>query len=122
MAEVTLRTLDDETILSIARKITDLGMLQKLAYKGLKLEHHQIESTITNNKNNIHAISHELLKIWFIKQAGRKQAFDNLHEALKKCKLQMLVDELIKETDKSIPKNLQQESYNMPMFINCPRK
>ena len=43
MAEVTLRTLDDETILSIARKITDLGMLQKLAYKGLKLEHHQIQ-------------------------------------------------------------------------------
>ena len=63
-----------------------------------------MDSTITNNKNDIHVISHEFLKIWFKKQDNRKQAFGNLHEALKKCKLQMLADELIKGMDKTIPK------------------
>ena len=94
------RTLEDEHVLNISRKVTDVGILRKLAYRGLKLEDHEIESSITNKQNDIQSAMHELLKIWCRKQNNGEEAFSNLHAALQECRLIMLADELVRYTGK----------------------
>ena len=98
MAEAPVQgILWEELVLNIAQKITDYGILRKLAYRGLKLEDHEIQSIITD-KQSVQMAAHELLRIWLIKQNNRKEeSFTNLYAALLECELDMLADELAKE-------------------------
>ena len=96
------RTLQDEDILNVGQKVTDYGTLRELAYRGLKLKSHHIESAITNKQNDIHSAANDLLHIWFKSQNDEEEAFRNLHTALEECQLIRLANELVKGTRKGV--------------------
>ena len=99
-AAPTHRILTDELLLNIGQKVTDYGILQELAYQGLKLKYHEIQPIITNKPNDVQIVARELLRIWLRKQSNMEEAFTNLHAALTECELNMLADELVKATEK----------------------
>ena len=94
------KMLQDEHLLNIAQKVTDYGILRKLAYRGLKLEDHEIQLSITGKQNDVQMAAHELLRIWLKMQNNKEEAFTNLHAALQECQLEMLADELVKDSEK----------------------
>ena len=104
--------LKDEHIhlLSTRTRITNKGELNKLAYRGLKLEIEDVESAFNNNPNDIQSAAHKVLRIWLQKQT-KESALSALHAALQECGMKGLSDELTKGVEVSfVPLQLSQES------------
>ena len=111
MAEAPVqKILRDEHLLNIAQKVTDYGILRKLACRGLKLEDHEIQSSITEKQNDVQMAAHDLLRIWLKTQNSKEEAFTNLHAALQECQLEMLADELVKEPEEKSNEQHSNES------------
>ena len=88
-------------IAELCRKITNFGDLRTLAYKGLQLEHYQIEPAISNKPHDIQSAAHEILTGWFGQQTDRHQAFLAFQDALKKCHISMSTEEVEDVTESS---------------------
>ena len=87
--------LTDQHTLYISQRLTNYGNLRSLAYRGLKLDHHEIERAIVNSKSDVQAAAHDVLRTWFKNQNNKEEAFNSLHKALQESQLQMLADELV---------------------------
>ena len=87
--------LTDEHLVRLSQRLTNYGNLRSLAYRGLKLEHEEIETSITNNPNDVQSAAHYILQTWVKQQETREKAFSGIYLALKESQLQMLADELL---------------------------
>ena len=92
-------SLSDVHVLQLSQRLTNPGDLKTLAYQGLKLESHEIESAISNKPNDIQSAAHEILKIWQKQQSNEKKAYSKLVAALTECKMHMLVSQLKQWTE-----------------------
>ena len=88
-------TLQDIHIQQLSEKITDLGDLGTLGYRGLKLQAKHIEPAIANHPNDIQSAAHKVLRTWFQQRTG-EEALGFLQEALQECEMKGLSFELRK--------------------------
>ena len=111
--------LKDEHIHILSTRITNKGELNKLAYRGLKLEIEDVESALSNNPSDIQSAAHKILRTWLQKQT-KESALGALHTALQECGMKGLSDELTKGIEGSfVPLQLSQESmYKVYFFPN----
>ena len=102
--------LKDEHIHILSTRTTNKGELNKLAYRGLKLEIEDVESAFSNNPNDIQSAAHKILTIWFQKQT-KESVLSVLHAALQECGMKGLSDEITNGVEGSfVPLQLSQES------------
>ena len=94
MANEEAGILTNSRLLLLSRKLTNFRDLNNLAYNGLRLEDHQIESVITNKKDDVQSAAHEILRRWLVAQSNRREAYTNLQAALERCQMHMLATEL----------------------------
>ena len=87
--------LTDEHIVKLSQRLTNYGNLRSLGYRGLKLEHEEIETSITNNPNDVQSAAHSILQTWSKQQETREKAFSEMYAALQESQLQMLAEELL---------------------------
>ena len=96
MADNTKKgVLTDEHIVKISQRLTNYGNLRSLAYRGLKLEHQEIETSITNNPNDVQSAAHDILQTWSKQKETREEAFGDIYAALQESQLEMLAEELL---------------------------
>ena len=93
MALVLEGDLTDAHIVQLSERLTNYGNLRSLAYRGLRLEHHLVESA-TTSKQPIEASSYHLLNSWVKQQVNRRVACQCLYLALNECQMPMLAEEL----------------------------
>ena len=98
-------TLTDEHLLRLSQRLTNYGNLRSLSYTGLKVNHHQIESAITNKPNDVQSAAYEILQTWRKQYQSREEAFSHLYSALRVSQLNMLAQELV-EWEKNKPKQI----------------
>ena len=94
--------LTDEHLLRLSQRLTNYGNLRCLAYTGLKVKHHQIESAITNNPNDVQSAACGILQIWMKQYESREEAFNHLYLALTASQLNMLAQELMEWGEEKI--------------------
>ena len=86
--------LTDVHIVQLSGSIINVGELRTLAYKGLLMDHSEIEQSIANKPHDIKSTAHDVLLTWFRQQKSRQEAYAKLQEALYKCKMVMPTEEL----------------------------
>ena len=91
--EVTMR-LEDTNLVKLSQRLTDVAILETLAYRGLTLEHHEIESAIKNHPGKIQEAAYKIMSTWVSAQEDRVQAYINLKTALQECGLAFLMQVL----------------------------
>ena len=84
----------DSDIQRLSQRFTDVGLLRQLAYGGLKMKSHDIESAISNHPNDIQSAAHNVLRKWQFTQVNREEALRNLLAALEENSLKSLAEEL----------------------------
>ena len=87
--------LTDEHLVRLSQRLTNYGNLRSLAYRGLKLEHEEIETSIMNNHNDVQSAAYDILQTWMKQQETRENAFSEMYAALQESQLQMLAEELL---------------------------
>ena len=95
------RRLEDEHLFNLSQKLGSVGNLEKLAYRGLTLEHHQVESALKNHPSDIQTAAYEILSAWSKDYENRVQAYSNLKAALQECDLVFLTC-LLEESEGNI--------------------
>ena len=94
MSKETLTTIRSHTPTHVhSRTVNKSGRC--LAYRGPKLEHEEIETSITNNPNDVQSAAHGILQTWSKQQETREKAFTEIYAALQESQLQMLAEELM---------------------------
>ena len=86
--------LTDAHVVQVSKELTTRGDLNKLAYRGLKLEPSEVESAITNAPNDIQTAAYSVLREWMKQQEHREETYTDLKEALAECNMKMLVSKL----------------------------
>ena len=85
--------LTDVHLVQLSSSIINVGELRTLAYKGLLMDHTEIEQSIANKPHDIKSAAHDVLLTWFRRQKSRQEAYIKLQEALYKCKMVMPIEE-----------------------------
>ena len=88
------QTLSDVHILQLSQRLTNVDEVRTLAYRGLKLESHEIEAPINNKPNDIQSAAHEILRTWLKRQTDGEEAYNNMVSALTECKMHQLLSQL----------------------------
>ena len=86
--------LTDVHLVQLSSSIINVGELRTLAYKGLLMDHTEIEQSITNKPHDMMSAAHDILLTWCQQQKNRQEAYIKLQDALHKCKLVMPTEEL----------------------------
>ena len=86
--------LEDAHLVILSQRLGNFGNLRTLAYRGLALEHHQVESAINNHPSNIQTAAYEVMSTWSKNQEDRDEALNKLKTALEECDLGSLVSAL----------------------------
>ena len=85
--------LTDLHLVQLSGSILNVGELRNLAYKGLQMDHNEIEQSIANKPHDIKSAAHDILLTWFRQQKNRCAAYITMQEALQKCKIVMPTDD-----------------------------
>ena len=88
------RSLMDSDIQQLSQRFTNAGLLRQFAYRGLKMESQDIESSISNHPSDIQAAAHDVLRKWQLTQGNREEAMHNLITALEQSNLKNMAEEL----------------------------
>ena len=110
MHSTSPRLLMDSDIQRLSQRFTDAGLLRQFAYRGLKMESHDIESAISNRPSDIQAAAHDILRKWQLTQGNREEAFRYLFVAL------------VESNMKSLAEDLKQLKYNSLVLMSEERK
>ena len=78
--------------------ITDEMKRKKLGLY-LGITDFEFETTRLNNANNFTKANYDMLIIWFKNTTNRNDAGKELEEALRKCKLNLIVEEVLRVND-----------------------
>ena len=89
-----LRSLLDSDVQRLSKRFTDQGLLKQLAYRGLKMESHDIQAAISNHPSDIQAAAHDVLRKWQLAQGNREEALRSLLTALEESNLKRFAEEL----------------------------
>ena len=85
--------LTDVHLVQLSGSIINVGELRTLAYKGLLMDHTEIEQSIANKPHDIKSAAHDVLLTWFQQQKNRHEAYVKSQDALHKCKKVMPTEE-----------------------------
>ena len=88
------RSLMGSDIQQLSQRFTNAGLLRQFAYRGLKMESQDIESSISNHTSDIQAAAHDVLRKWQLTQDNQEEAMHNLLTALKQSNLKSFAEEL----------------------------
>ena len=88
------RRLEHTHLVKLSQRLTDVGNLEKLAYRGLSLGHHEVQSAFENHPSEIQEAAYQILSTWSKGQEDREEAYNNLKAALEECNLVFLTSEL----------------------------
>ena len=99
------RRLEDKHLFSLSQNLGNTGNLRTLAYRGLALEHSQVESAINNHPNDIQAAAYEILSTWSKDQEDKAEAHIKLNSALQECDLGILTN-VLEDSDVKIMLNI----------------
>ena len=80
--QAELKVLTDQGLWSLSTKLTSNADLKKLAISGLKMDGHQVEKHINNEKGDISSAAHKVLQDWRNSRESDKVAGNKLWEAL----------------------------------------
>ena len=90
MADIAVKgVLTDEHLVRLSQRLTNYGNLRSLGYRGLKLQHEEIEQSITNKPSDVQSAAYDILQTWVKQQETREKAFSDVYVALKESQLQM---------------------------------
>ena len=101
--------LEDKHLFSLSQNLGNTGNLRTLAYRGLVLEHSQVESAINNHPNDIQTAAYEVLSTWSKDQQDRAEAHIKLNSALHECDLGILTN-VFEDSDVKIMLNRSSRS------------
>ena len=95
-------TLQDWHMWSLAQEITSDEKLHDVGTGVLKLPKRVIDAARSDHRTSIVDAAYNVLSAWLKKQTNRKEAYINLHDALRSCQMKPLADKLkqwVKGTD-----------------------
>ena len=75
--------LQDDHVWNLAQRFTEEEQIRTFALRGLKLQEHEIKSSLIQNEPNIHIAAHGLLQKWLNRQEYRVKAYQSLYTILK---------------------------------------
>ena len=76
-----VRKLEGSDLVTISQRVSDRSILRKLGFK-LKIEQHEMDSVLHNNRDDIHEATYVVVNIWFANQQNTEQAFLDICDAL----------------------------------------
>ena len=94
--------LEDKHLFSLSQNLGNAGNLRTLAYRGLTLEHSEVESAVNNHPNDIQSAAFEVFSTWSKDQQDRTEAHIKLKSALRECDLGFLANILEESDDKTM--------------------
>ena len=100
--EETPRRLEDKHLFNLSQNLGNAGNLRTLAYRGLTLEHSQVEPAINNHPNDIQAAALEIVSTWSKDKQDRAESHIKLNSALQECDLGFLANVLEDSDGKTI--------------------
>ena len=91
------RTLKDDMLINVARRMVSAIDLRELGIIGLEMSPAVIEGTIMDHRHDISEAAYKVLKHWLDSQFDRKEAYKNLCEGFQKIKRPAYIEILREE-------------------------
>ena len=87
-------TLAEIHLFEVSKRITSEHERTELGLK-LRISGNEIAIAKLNNPNDSIMANYEMLKIWFKRTSDRNDAWEELENALRKCKLNQILAEVL---------------------------